>query len=75
MKNKGLLIASFLALTILASCSKTLILSDGNSTKKIRVATKIVVKKDENNHKILSFESANGTKYTIDTEQYEYTIK
>jgi hypothetical protein len=73
--KKQMLLASALAVTILSSCSKTLILSDGQNTKKIKVATSIQVKHDEANNAILSFESVQGTKYSINTANYSYEIK
>ncbi len=75
MKNKSILLASALALTLLASCSKSLVLSDGEKTRKIWVDGKIEMKKDGSNHTILSFQSIEGTKYTIDTDKYSYVIK
>ena len=75
MKNKNLLAACCLGVMLLSSCSKTLILTDGQNTKKIKVASQIVIKKDDSNNQILSFESVNGTKYTIDASKYNYTIK
>lgn len=75
MKGKAVLIASALAMTLLASCSKSLILSDGEKTKKIWVDGKIELKKDADNNTILSFQSVEGTKYTIDASKYTYVIK
>ncbi|MDX2191697.1 MAG: hypothetical protein SFY32_17740 [Bacteroidota bacterium] len=75
MKNKSLLLASALALTLLASCSKTLILTDGNKVVKIQVANSIECKKDSLNNNILRFESIKGTKYSINADLYTYVIK
>jgi hypothetical protein len=73
--KKSILIASALAITILSSCSKTLILSDGQNVKKIKVAYAIKTNRDEANNTILSFESVQGTKYSINTANYTYVIK
>ncbi|MFN0049380.1 MAG: hypothetical protein ACKVOU_09675 [Cytophagales bacterium] len=75
MTNKSLLLASALAITILASCSKSLVLTDGEKTKKIWVDGKIEMKKDINNNTVVSFQSIEGTKYTIDANKYSYVIK
>ena len=75
MKTKNILIATFLAGIILTSCTKTLILSDGQTTKKIQVYNSIEANKDEANNTILSFTSFEGTKYTINTSKYSYVIK
>jgi hypothetical protein len=75
MKNKNVLIATFLAMTFFGSCSKTLILFDGAKEKKIKVASSIIFTKDENNHPILSFQSVEGTKYSFDASAYTYRIK
>lgn len=73
--KKSILIASTLAITILSSCSKTLILSDGEHVKKIQVSSQIETKRDESNNTILSFQSVLGTKYSINTANYTYVIK
>jgi len=73
--KKSILIAGALAITILSSCSKTLILTDGQNVKKIQVSSKIETMKDESNNTILSFQSVLGTKYSINTANYTYIIK
>lgn len=73
--KKTMLLASALAITILSSCSKTIILSDGSHTKTIKVATSIKSSYDQNNNTILSFESIEGTKYSINASAYSYEIK
>lgn len=73
--KKIVLIAGTLAVMMLSSCSKTIILTDGQNIKKIRVAYTIESKKDEDNNSILTFESLLGTKYSINTSKYTYVIK
>lgn len=74
MKNKSLLVASALAAMLLSSCAKSIVLSDGEKTKRIWVDGKIIYHKDGENA-TLSFESVNGTNYTIDANKYTYVIK
>ena len=69
------ILISILAIIAFASCTKTLILSDGSKEKKIKVASKIEFNKDANNKQYISFESVNGTKYNICTDDYNYIIK
>ncbi len=59
----------------LASCSKTVVLTDGSKTKSIKAVGAVTVKTDENQNKILVFESAKGTHYRINTLGYDYSIK
>ncbi|MFQ3577105.1 MAG: hypothetical protein SNJ77_11785 [Cytophagales bacterium] len=59
----------------LASCTKTVVLSDGERTKMIKVNGQIQMTKDENNQVYASFESAKGTKYNINTAEYQLKIK
>jgi hypothetical protein len=75
MKREILWAAVAGAALFLTSCSKSIILSDGVHTKKIWVDGKIELKRGENNTQVLSFESLNGTKYTIDASKYTYIIK
>jgi hypothetical protein len=73
--TKKILIAGAVAVAILSSCSKTLILSDGKQEKKIKVAHAIKTDRNQDNNTILSFQSVLGTKYSINTTNYTYVIK
>lgn len=72
--KKAVVVAGVLAL-MLISCSKTILLSDGLSVKKIKVGSSIEMKYDESNNKVLRFESLQGTHYTINASLYTYVIK
>lgn len=72
--KKAVVLAGVLVLTLM-SCSKTLLLSDGQTVKKIKVASKIEMKYDDSHNNILTFESVQGTHYTINTSLYTYVIK
>ncbi|MDX2195343.1 MAG: hypothetical protein NW207_02910 [Cytophagales bacterium] len=75
MKIKNVIWATVLGTALLSACTKTLVLSDGEKTKKIHVWRDITATKDSNNNTILSFRSFEGTKYTINTSMYTYKIK
>lgn len=75
MKTSAILVVAVVSALFFSSCSKRVILSDGEHTKKIWVGGKIEFKKGDLNNQILSFESVNGTKYTIDASKYSYVIK
>jgi hypothetical protein len=59
----------------LVSCSKKVVLSDGERTKVIKVAGEIKMIRDQNNQLYASFESTKGTKYSINTSDYQMKIK
>lgn len=72
---KKVVVAAGVLALMLMSCSKTLLLSDGQTVKKIKVASPIEMKFDDSHNKVLSFESVQGTHYTINTSLYTYVIK
>lgn len=73
MKTISLMFAS-VAILSLSSCSKTLILSDGTSSKEIKMIGKInPTTSSEGN--FINFVSVKGTHYHIDLSKYSYTIK
>jgi hypothetical protein len=58
-----------------ASCTKTVMVSDGVNTKKIKVVGKVDVVKDSNNNSYTKFESVKGTKYNINNSNYSVSVK
>lgn len=69
MKTLIYILAS-IAVVSFSSCSKSLILSDGTTSKEIKVLGKI---KTADNY--VNFISVKGTHYHIDLSKYTYTIK
>ncbi len=57
-----------------ASCTKTVMVSDGVNTKKIKVVGNVEVVKD-NNNTYTKFESVKGTKYNINNSNYTVSVK
>lgn len=57
-----------------ASCTKTVMVSDGVNTKKIKVVGNVEVVKD-NNSTYTKFESVKGTKYNINNSNYTVSVK
>lgn len=63
------------AILILASCSKTVILTDGVKTKEIKVMGNIKIDKNADEQEFISFQTPKGTRYSIETSKYSYLIK
>lgn len=57
-----------------ASCTKTVMVSDGVNTKKIKVVGNVEVVKD-NNSTYTKFESVKGTRYNINNSNYTVSVK
>jgi hypothetical protein len=57
-----------------ASCTKTVMVSDGVNTKKIKVIGNVEVVKD-NNSTYTKFESVKGTRYNINNSNYTVSVK
>jgi hypothetical protein len=57
-----------------ASCTKTVMVSDGVNTKKIKVVGNVEVVKD-NNNTYTKFESVKGTRYNINNSNYTVSVK
>lgn len=73
MKTLAFMIAS-VAILSLSSCSKTLVLSDGSSSKEIKMIGKLnSTTSSEGN--FVNFVSVKGTHYHIDLSKYTYSIK
>jgi hypothetical protein len=66
MKKLIITVSAFL----LFSCSKTIILSDGINSKKIKSCSIVTVKEGN-----INFRSEKGTLYTINLTDYNYIIK
>lgn len=73
MKTKGLLILSLIG--FMMSCSKTVVVSDGVTTKKIKIKGNVAVVSDSNNNTYSKFESVKGTKYNINNKNYTVSMK
>lgn len=59
-----------------ASCTKTVMVSDGVNTKRIKVVGNVEVVKDKNNNSSYTkFESVKGTKYNINNSNYTVSVK
>ncbi len=58
-----------------ASCTKTVVLSDGVNTKRIKVVGNVDVVKDDSNNSYTKFESVKGTKYHINNKNYTVSVK
>ena len=60
----------------LASCSKSITLTDGTKTRTIQTSGDIKVSTDAStNTKLLQFKSAQGTQYTINASTYDWNVK
>lgn len=60
----------------LASCSKSITLTDGNQSRTIMTSGVIKVSTDSATQtKLLQFKSAQGTHYTINASTYDWKIK
>ena len=60
----------------LASCSKSLTLTDGTQTRTIKTSGEIKVATDAATQtKYLQFQSIQGTHYTINASTYDWNIK
>lgn len=57
-----------------ASCTKTVMVSDGVNTKRIKVIGNVEVVKD-NNSTYTKFESVKGTRYNINNSNYTVSVK
>lgn len=74
MKKLIYIIATVTTTIVFSSCSKTLVLSDSNSSKEIKMYGKInIVSTNEGN--FANFESIRGTNYHIDLSKYTYKYK
>jgi hypothetical protein len=58
-----------------ASCSKTVVLTDGVKTKEIKVMGNIKIDKNAQEQEYISFQTPRGTRYSIETSKYSYVIK
>jgi hypothetical protein len=61
-------------MALVSSCTKTVLVSDGENSRTIKVAGKIKTYTDAENRNITTFYSVAGTKYNINTENYALTV-
>ncbi|HTF82026.1 MAG TPA: hypothetical protein VL947_09885 [Cytophagales bacterium] len=74
MRKTFNIISTLAIVAFLASCSKTVMVSDGVNTKKIKIVGNVEVVK-ENEKTYSKFESVKGTKYNIDNSNYTVSVK
>ncbi|MFN8438694.1 MAG: hypothetical protein U0V72_13850 [Cytophagales bacterium] len=60
---------------VVTSCAKTVVVSDGVSTKKVKIHGKVEVLTDTENNTYTRFESVKGTKYTLNDKKYTVSTK
>ncbi len=60
---------------VLSSCAKTVVLSNGEQTKRIKVVGEVTQTRDSLNNMFTSFVSVKGTKYNINSANYIVIVK
>lgn len=77
MKKKmvAMYLAGIISMVVFSSCTKTVLLSNGEQTKKIKVVGEVSQKRDSLNNMYTSFESVKGTKYNINSANYIVIVK